>query len=479
MHYNTGMEKKKFYITTTAPYVNAEPHIGFGLEIVTADVIARYHRIFNEEVIFNTGTDEHGIKIYQESQKAKKSPQEYVDEYAATFKNLIKLLNLSVTHFGRTTNQNHIEAAQKFWQLCNQKGDIYKKFYKIKYCVGCELEKTDSELVEGKCPLHPNRDLEIYEEENYFFRFSNYQDQLLRFYQDHSQFVRPEGKFKEIKAFVQKGLQDFSISRLKSKLPWGIDVPNDPAQVMYVWFDALIYYISTIGWPEDEKTFTEFWPGMQIAGKDNLRQQSAMWQAMLMSAGLPNSTQILINGFISIDGQKMSKSLGNVISPADLVKRFGVDGARYLLINMGPVRTDIDINEAKLTQTYNSDLANTLGNTIQRVAKLCERSGFEFLPDTPPGMRSQVKDELADFRFDLALEEIWQTIKTVEQKIDEAKPWTMTGDPLRILLTELIAHLRQVGFELQPFMPETADKIRTILKGPKIAAPSPLFPRIS
>jgi methionyl-tRNA synthetase len=417
----------KFYITTTAPYVNAEPHIGFALEIVTADALARYYRLLGDEVIFNTGTDEHGLKIYEEAQKAGIDPQEYVDKNASTFKKLVALLNLSVTHFGRTTDKNHIEAAQEFWRLCEKSGDIYKKLYKIKYCVGCELEKTDSELEDGKCPLHPNRELQIYEEENYFFSFSKYQDALLKLYEQNPHYVVPESKYKEIVNFVKRGLQDFSISRLKSKLPWGVEVPGDTEHVMYVWFDALVYYISTIGWPQEKKLFDEFWPGMQIAGKDNLRQQSAMWQAMLMSAGLPNSTCILINGFISIDGQKMSKSLGNVISPTELVEKFGVDGARYLLLNMGPVHDDIDLNWDKLVGRYNSDLANTLGNTVSRIAKLCQKSGASYAQDNPPGYRSEVKDKLAEYRFDLALEEIWKRVQFIEQRIDETKPWTLEG----------------------------------------------------
>ncbi len=469
----------KFYITTTAPYVNAEPHIGFALEIVTADVLARYHKLLGDDVIFNTGTDEHGLKMYEKAQELGITPQEYVDSNAVKFKGLIPLLNLSVTHFGRTTDKNHIEAAQEFWRLCDKNGDIYKKLYKIKYCVGCELEKTDSELEDGKCPLHPNRDLQTYEEENYFFKFSKYQDALLKLYEANPQYVVPDSKYKEIVNFVKRGLQDFSISRLQSKLPWGVDVPGDASHVMYVWFDALVYYISTIGWPKDKMTFEEYWPGLQIAGKDNLRQQSAMWQAMLMSAGLPNSTQILINGFISIDGKKMSKSLGNVISPAELVEKFGVDGARYLLLNMGPVHDDIDLNWEKLTARFNSDLANTLGNTVSRIAKLCEKSGAFYAQDNPPGYRSEVKDKLADYRFDLALEEIWKRIQFIEQRIDETKPWTLEGKPLQVFLMEMVAHLRQVGFELQPFLPVTAEKMLQIFKGPKISAAIPLFPRVS
>src|SRR3989344_2999923 len=267
---------KKYYITTTIPYVNAEPHIGFALEIVQADVLARYHRLLSEEVVHNFGTDEHGLKIYRKALEQRKDPQEYCDEYAVKFDQLKKILNLDYTNFMRTTDPHHVSAAQEFWKLCFNNGDIYKKNYKIKYCVGCELEKTDSELKDGKCEFHPNLELEVYEEENYFFRFSKYQKPLLEFYEKNPEFVVPQGKYNEIKEFVRRGPEDFSVSRLKAKMPWGIDVPGDPDHVMYVWFDALVNYISTLGWPKDKKNFESFWPGVQTAGKDNLRQQTAI-----------------------------------------------------------------------------------------------------------------------------------------------------------------------------------------------------------
>ncbi|MBI2009668.1 MAG: methionine--tRNA ligase [Candidatus Chisholmbacteria bacterium] len=471
--------KNYFYITTTTPYVNADPHIGFALEIVTADVISRYQRMLGKEVRFNTGTDEHGLKIYRQAQEEGLEPKEFVDKNSIKFRKLKDLLNLSFTNFIRTTNPAHKRAAQEFWRRCDANGDIYKATYKIKYCVGCELEKTDSELEGGRCPLHPNKPLEVFDEENYFFRFSRYQERLLKLYRDNPDFVKPEGKYKEIVALVKGGLKDFSISRLKSKLPWGVPVPGDKDQVMFVWFDALINYISTLGWPEDEKNFKAFWPGVQIAGKDNLRQQSAMWQAMLFSAGLPNSKQILINGFISVAGQKMSKSLGNVIAPKDLVGRFGVDGSRYLLMGLGPVHTDMDVTWEKLNNSYTADLANGLGNVVARVAKLAEQSDFTFAQDDPTVLRPAVEKQLQQYRFDLALFEIWQRIREVDKKIEEAKPWELSGTKLRVTLTELVAHLRQIGFELTPFMPETAEKILEQFRGPKIKAGKPLFPRVS
>jgi methionyl-tRNA synthetase len=469
---------KNFYITTTAPYVNAQPHIGFAWEIVTADVIARYRRMQGDKVIFGYGTDEHGQKIYEKAIEEKQTPQAYVNKLALQYQELTTLLNLSTTHFQRTTNDEHMMAAQEFWNRCESSGDIYKKKYEVKYCVGCELEKTDSELNDGRCPLHPKMKLEIIEEDNYFFRFSKYQDKLLNLYESNQNFILPESKFNEMKSFVAKGLQDFSISRVKEKMPWGVGVPKDPDQVMYVWFDALVFYISTLGWPKKSEEYDVFWPGIQIAGKDNLRQQAAMWQAMLMSAGLINSKQILINGFISVEGQKMSKSLGNVISPSDLIDKYGLDAARYLLINLGPISSDADVSMSQFDETYDSRLANSLGNTVQRVATLCDRSGATFAQDNPPGYRSEVRLLMEGYKLDKALEQIWDRVSYVEKKIDKTQPWTLEGKKLQVVLMELVAHLRQVGYELAPFMPDTSQKVLDIFKGPNITKPSPLFPRL-
>jgi len=423
-----------FYLTTTLPYVNAEPHIGFALEIVAADVIARYHRLMGEQVVFNTGTDEHGQKIYQQAQAAHQNPQAYCDEYAVKFSSLKTQLNLSYSHFIRTTDSHHITAAQEFWRRCSAKGDIYKKAYKTKYCVGCELEKTDSELLDGRCPLHPNKDLEVREEENYFFRFSKYQTALLSHYEQHPEFVLPSFRLKEIKSFVAGGLQDFSISRLKAKMPWGIGVPGDENHVMYVWFDALINYISTLGWPENSENFQQYWPGIQLAGKDNLRQQSAMWQAMLLSASLPPSKQILINGFISVNGQKMSKSLGNVISPAELVTRYSLDGARFLLMNLGPFGEDMDVSFGRLDQEYTAYLANGLGNLCSRVARLAEKHGLgvadwargELTLRQPAKPQAEFVTAMEHYELSTALSWLKQQITIVDQHLSETKPWLQT-----------------------------------------------------
>jgi len=463
----------KFYITTTLPYVNAEPHIGFAMEIIKADVIARYHRARGDEVIFNTGTDEHGVKIYRTAIEQNKNPQEYVDEYAAKFGELKSLLNVSYTHFIRTSDPDHKKAAQEFWRLCAARGDIYKKSYRIRYCVGCELEKTDSELTDGACPIHPNLKLELLDEENYFFRFSKYQQPLLDFYKAHPDFVLPSFRFHEIKRFVADGLQDFSISRIKAKMPWGVPVPDDDEQVMYVWFDALINYISTLGWPDDAKgEFQNFWPGTQIAGKDNLRQQSAMWQAMLMSAGLPLSKQILIHGFITVNDKKMSKSLGNVIAPKALVEKYGADPVRYYLLREIPSGEDGDFSYEKFEQRYNGDLANGLGNLVARVATLGEQvspvaiSSKDYLEKEISTEIDRVsalyEKSLHEFRLNESLGHAWELISFADKYINDKKPWTIKDD--RDQFSRVVANacyiVDAVRKLIQPFLPKTAEKIR-------------------
>lgn len=476
-----------FYLTTTLPYVNAEPHIGFALELIQADVIARYHKSIGDDVIFNTGTDEHGLKIYRKALEGKQDPQAYVDAYAAKFDALKKALNLSYTHFTRTTDPHHIQAAHEFWKRCAESGDIYKKLYKTKYCVGCELEKTDSELVEGKCPLHPNQELEIYEEENYFFKFSKYQQPLLDFYESHPAFVVPESKFNEIKSFVRQGLEDFSISRLKEKMPWGIPVPGDDAHVMYVWFDALINYISALGWPEHEANFTAFWPGVQVAGKDNLRQQTAIWQAMLMSAGLPNSKQVFIHGFMTVDGQKISKSLGNTINPIEVADVYGTDAERYYLLAKVHPWEDSDFSWEKFKEAYNADLANGLGNLVARVAKLCENAQYQLMSSAQKTATHILGIEpyqraILEYRFSDALAFVWDKIHAADKFITDEKPWVLTKnqDPrVKDVLAHVIDEIQEIAVLLEPFLPETAAKIEEQFTAPQIVASSPLFPRLT
>lgn len=478
------MPRNNFYITTTLPYVNAPPHIGFALEIVRADILARYHRLLEEEVFFNTGTDEHGLKIYRAAQKEGKEPQQYADEYAAKFDDLKQALNLSYDNFIRTTDPHHVSAAQAFWKLCQENGDIEKKLYEVKYCVGCELEKTNSELVDGRCPLHPTLEIEIVNEENYFFRFSNYQAKLLDLYKSNPDFVVPKSRLNEITKFVEDGLEDFSISRLKEKMPWGVPVPGDEEHVMYVWFDALISYISALGWPKDKKKFEEFWGtkeklnAIQIAGKDNLRQQSAMWQAMLMSAGLPNSRQIYIEGFITSGGQKMSKSLGNVIDPFELVEKYGTDAVRYYLAHRIHPFEDSDFTEEKFREVYNAYLANGLGNLVARIMKLAEIQLEEPVTISKPATTRYAK-ALGAYEFNLAMDMIWAEIADLDKRITLDQPFVMVrenSEQGKALISELVKKLYEIAYLLNPFMPATSDIIKESIKSNKM--PTPLFPRL-
>ncbi|MFH0773771.1 MAG: methionine--tRNA ligase [bacterium] len=470
------MANKK-YITTTLPYVNANPHIGFALEIVQADVIARAWRQEGYEVVFNTGTDEHGQKIYQKALQAHQDPQRYCDEYAQKFNNLKEALNLSYTHFIRTTDAKHVSAACEFWNRCLKNGDIYKKNYQTKYCVGCELEKTDSDLVNGQCPLHPKNIIELRDEENYFFAFSKFQKPLSELYEKQPDFVLPESKCNEIKQFVAGGLQDFSISRLKEKMPWGIPVPNDPDHVMYVWFDALINYISTIQWPTDENEFRKWWPGIQVAGKDNLRQQSAMWQAMLLSAKLPLSKQIIIHGFITSNGQKMSKSLGNVVDPYEMIKKYGTDAVRYYLLREIPTLDDGDFSELRMKELYNSDLANELGNCVSRVTTLAAKDGIS-MEKVSYSVSSIHAKQIESFHLVEELMSIWEDVKKLNKQINEETPWAKTPDERHDFLISSLNKLHEIGNRLYPFLPTTSEMILTGTNGAITKVP-PLFPRLS
>jgi methionyl-tRNA synthetase len=467
-----------FYLTTTLPYVNAAPHIGFALEIVEADVIARYQReIAQKNVVFNTGTDEHGQKIWEKAIEQSLEPQAYCDQWAAKFSELKEMLNLSFDHFIRTTDAKHVAAAQEFWRRCKSNGDIYKAKYQVKYCVGCEMAKTESELVEGRCPLHPKQEIELREEENYFFRFSKYQDKLLELYENNPDFVKPAHRLREIQSFVAAGLEDFSISRLKSKMPWGIAVPGDEEHVMYVWFDALVNYISTLDWPQDQAKFEQFWPGVQLAGKDNLRQQSAMWQAMLLSAQLPPSKQILINGFIGVDGQKMSKSLGNVISPSELVARYGLDASRYLLIDLGTFGEDMDASFGKFDINYNAALANGLGNLCSRVAKMASQVNLNSAattPDLPPIYLSLMDN----YQLNEALAYVLEQISQADKFLAEHKPWQQEAEAKNTSLQEAVKKIQIIASMLAPFMPSTAATIREQFSGRVQAFETGLFPRI-
>lgn len=480
------------YLTTTLPYVNADPHIGFALEIIKADVIARLYAHQGDEVFFNTGTDEHGQKLWQEAVKRGMSPKAYVDEYADKFRLLKEKLNLYPDlHFTRTTDPHHETAAQEFWKRCAANGDIYKKNYQVKYCVGCELEKFDSELVNGRCSLHSNAELELIDEENYFFRFSSYQQPLLDLYAARPDFVVPDFRLKEMRLFVERGLQDFSISRLKEKMPWGIDVPDDPRHVMYVWFDALVNYISTLGWPEDTENFEKFWGtreqsnALQLGGKDNLRQQAAMWQAMLLSAELPTSKQILIQGFITSGGQKMSKSLGNVINPIAIVDELGTDALRYVLLRHTSPFEDSDLTQSAIHEHYTAHLTNGLGNLVARVLTLAEAHLPQSvaLTDADTNLSQVFLDSVEAFHFNEALDFVFAKVTAADVFMTERMPYkkikssdSAEQESARKDIEHLVRELASIAAHLVPAMPRTAALISEAVRDNK--KPENLFPRL-
>lgn len=485
-HDGSVSDKKAFYITTTLPYVNSDPHIGFAMEIIRADIIARWKKLTGFDVFFNTGTDEHGQKLFDSAKKHNMDVKDYVDMYAEKFKGLVPLLGISPDiHFIRTTDVHHEKAAQEFWMRVYNNGYIYKKTYTAKYCVGCEENKSDSELVDGHCILHPNLEIEIRDEENYFFKLSAFGEKLLALYDDAEKegrsFVVPNFRLNEMREFVRRGLEDFSISRLKEKMSWGVPVPNDSEHVMYVWFDALVNYISTLGWPENEAQFDAFWrhgTPVQYCGKDNTRFQSVMWQAMLMGAGLPPSHTIVVDGFITSGGEKMSKSLGNVVSPVEIVEEYGTEALRYHVAREFSTFEDSDFTLEKFKESYNANLANGLGNLVSRIMKMSQDNevvtliyknntidNFSYLME-----RFEIKD---------AMDLIWQKIQNLDRRIAEEKPYQVVKNDLvegKVIIQTLVQELFLIAKYIEPILPETSAKIIELIKANK-SPETPLFAR--
>lgn len=479
--------QKRISITTTLPYVNADPHIGFALEIVQADALARYHRLIGNEVFFSTGTDEHGQKLFEAAQKAGQEVKEYVDHYAAEFRKLRDILGLSNDTFIRTTGEAHKQAAQEMWRRCDASGDIYKKEYEGLYCVGCERFLTEKDIVDGLCVIHQKPPV-LLKEENYFFKFSRYQDRLLE-YLSRPEVIVPDWRREEAIAFVKDGLQDFSISRDKSRLSWGVPVPGDDTQVMYVWFDALTNYISTLGWPKESGRFKEFWEEgttYQFAGKDQVRFQSLMWQAMLMSAGIKGTDHIFYHGFINSGGQKMSKSLGNVINPLDLANEYGTDAVRYFVLRHVHPFEDTDVTFALVKETYNAHLANGIGNLASRILKMyttydvaSRYSGIPFGVDRAFLVEAAGYHEaIESFRFNDAMNIVWKAIQELDQRIQEREPFKLIKvDEAQAIaeVGELTAELYKISILLRPFLPDTAQKIERAIRENRM--PESLFPR--
>lgn len=463
----------KFYITTAIDYVNASPHIGHALEKVLTDAIARYQRLKGRDVFFLTGTDEHGTKIYRAAKERGLEPKEFCDEKSAEFKRLVEKLNISNDYFIRTTDRRHELASQKLWLACSK--DIYRSKYRGYYCVGCEAYLLERDLVNGVCPVHRTKP-ETIEEENYFFRLSAYQKKLLEFYQQNPDFVHPKERFNEVYSFVESGLEDISISRSKEKLVWGIEVPGDPEQVMYVWFDALTNYISAIGYYDDENTFKRYWPAdIHVIGKDISRFHCVLWPAMLMSAGLPLPRKVFVHGFLTVEGEKMSKSKGNVVDPFEVIEEFSADALRYYLIAEVPTTEDGDFSRRRFIERYNSDLANDYGNSFYRMVKLALKNGvFEIrkpdsLTELERSFLSEVDEKFRQYcrlmdglELKEAVQAAIEVARLANKYIDVSAPWskakTDIGEFNRILYTTFDA-LRRASIMLYPVIPESAKKL--------------------
>lgn len=472
-----------FYITTSIPYVNSEPHVGFGMEIVMADVLARYVRSKGAPVLFVTGTDEHGGKIAEKANELNQSPQQFVDQVSQSFRDLTKLLNISNDRFVRTTDPGHEQRAQFIWR--NLGKHIYKSKYAGWYCTGCETFYSQLAVDENKgvCPLH-NRRYEKLEEENYFFKLSEFTALVKQAIESGSLRVIPESRKNEILSVINKGLEDISISRPKGKIGWGIAVPGDDSQVMYVWFEALMNYITVLGYPE-HGDFNKFWPAnVQVIGKDILRFHAAIWPAMLMGLGLPLPKILYVHGFIDVDGKKMSKTLGNVVAPRDIVAKYGADTFRYFFMRHIPSYEDGDFSWERLEAAYNNELADQLGNAVSRTSAMISKYQSGIIGDIPRRGHdiAQYEQALEACRFDKALEEVWEQVKGLNQYIEETKPWELSeaNDPdhLREVLAYMAASLLEISGLLAPFMPETAAKISAVFESGVLKPLSgPLFPK--
>lgn len=470
----------KFYLTSAIPYVNARPHIGWALEIVQSDVIRRYRQLLGDETKYLCGSDENSLKNVQAAEKAGKPVQEFVDEYSKYFVELADNLNIPFDVFQRGSNPQHHESAQELWKRCFDNGDIYKKQYTGLYCVGCETFYTKEELNEnGECFEHPGKKLDEVQEENYFFKLSSYKDELIKLITSNTLAIIPDFRKNEILSFLKGNLDDISISRSNERAKnWGVTVPGDESQKMYVWFDALNIYRSGAGdwWPAD----------IHAIGKGIIRFHAVYWPAFLISAKLPLPKKLFVHEYITVNGQKMSKSLGNVIDPNEYIKKYGTDALRYyLLAKISPFQ-DGDFSDDKFVQSYNADLANGLGNLTARVAKLCENSGFALKETHTHELKNipQINtylDALDAGKFNEALGFIWEKIGKLDKYINDEKPWTLADtDPGKLaeVLEACVIDIQQIAILLQPFMPETAKTIAEQFQGPKVVSQKSLFPRL-
>jgi len=472
---------KKFYVTTAIDYVNDTIHIGHAFQKVIADVLARYHRIRlgKDNVFFLTGTDEYGQRVEKAAKEAGVSPKDFVDKIAKSNQKEQDSLNISYNRFIRTTDPDHAKVVQEIWRRLDKNGDIYLGKYVGIYCEGCEAYYSEDDLINGKCPFHPTLQIKQITEKNYFFKWSKYSKFLIEYIKSHSEFIIPETRKNEMLEFA-KHIKDIPISRTNFK--WGIPVPNNPEQIIYVWFDALINYITGVGFLEDRQKFEKFWPtDAHILGKDNARWHALLWPAMLKSAGIKLPKTILVNGFLSLNGQKISKSVGNIIRPSDWVAKFGADAVRYYLLRYTTVTEDSDVSEEKLKIAYNADLAKGLGNLVARVLKLAEKSDVKIVRKTFNheiiSAEKNIERFIDNFEFNGALTAIWRLMSSGDKYIDNEKPWTLKPESkeFRETIGSLLFLISEIGKLSSPFLPETAEKIaKHIASGKNII----LFPRL-
>lgn len=476
-------QSNKFYVTTSIPYANARPHLGHAMEFIDADVIARYYRGQGADVRFQIGTDEHGQKLFEAAEQAGEDTRPFVNKMSETFDRLAQDLDVSYDYFVRTTDDAHKLGAQKLWQACQD--DIYKGEYKGLYCVACELFYTAKDAVDDCCPVHPNRQLQELAIESYFLRLGKYQKQLIDVIESDTYRVFPTLRKNEVLSFLRNNeLQDLSISRPKTQLEWGVEVPGDSQHVMYVWFDALANYITTVGYGYDSDELTRLWPAdLHIVGKDISRFHAVYWPIMLMSAKLELPKALYVHGFINAPGGvKMSKSLGNSVEPGEAIAKYGVDALRYYLLREIPSDGDGEFGLERFGTVYNADLANGLGNLVQRVAsmtiKYCDG---QFTVGTNED-RPEVGRLMQDCAFDRALDYIFTFVRSSNQKIEESKPWEMAKtdlDGVAQLLNDLITEILWIGRALEPFIPGTSRKVQSTFKDGKVdASIGILFPRI-
>lgn len=479
-------EKKRYYITTPIYYVNDKPHLGHAYTTVACDVLARFKRLDDFDVFFLTGTDEHGLKIYQTAEKQGITPEELTDKFSANFKDMMELLNISNDAFIRTTEEYHKKAAQAIWQKMLDSGDIYLDKYSGWYSVRDEAYYTEDEITEGENDekLSPfGSPCEWTEEESYFFKLSAWEDRLLKLYEENEDFILPKSRRNEVISFVKGGLKDLSISR--TSFDWGVKVPNNLKHVMYVWVDALTNYISALGYPDTESArFKNFWPAnLHMVGKDILRFHAVYWPAFLLSAGLELPKQIFAHGWWTSEGQKMSKSIGNVIVPAEIIEKYGLDQVRYFMMREVPFGNDGDFSHSAMVGRMNSDLANNLGNLAQRslsmIAKNCDGKLPEIgdftdadkalLDAAGSKLLDAVREDLDIQMFYKALEKIWRVLGDANSYIDEQAPWTLKKtDPTRMktVLYTVAEVVRNVAILLQPFMPKSSSELLDLLAVP-------------